>query len=420
MRRFVFSAGLLFLFCESAMAENAASFNAARGSSAVLAPDFQVVASSPDPEHIFLGSPAIAKLPSGRYVVTYDLFGHDAHGCVVLTSDDDCQTWQTRATVDLTWASPFVLGDHLYLLGSRLPTREIAIARSADNGRTWSPPVTLFEGSFRGACVSVIFHNGRVYRAFEGQAPPPDEISSGWTSLVVAGDLAGDLLDPASWRISNAVSYPGTPKSLTQGLHVHDARIKKGKEGWLEGNVLEKDGRLLVLLRTRMQAQTTANMTSVCEVTDDGKQLSNRFLQFYPLPGGQNKFHILRDPQTGIYWAATTQVSDSFQHVDPLLKIGFKGTGGNERRIQVLMYSADAWNWFQAGFVAFTPKLLECFSYGWLMIDGDDLIVLCRSSLGGRNNHDSNKITLHRIERFRELVPKDLFRPIPRVHWNTQ
>ncbi|MFV2065987.1 MAG: hypothetical protein ACC645_03335 [Pirellulales bacterium] len=37
------------------------------------------------------------------------------------------------------------------------------------------------------------------------------------------------------------------------------------------------------------------------------------------------------------------------------------------------MYSADALHWFQAGFVAFTPKLLECFSYSWLMIDGDDI-----------------------------------------------
>ena len=388
------------------------------GSSAVLAPDYQVVARSPDPKTMFLGSPAMVKLPSGRYVVTYDLFDNDPRGCVVLTSDDSCETWKRRATVDLMWASPLLYGGNLYLLGSKMPTRQIAIVRSGDNGETWSPPVTLFEGSYTGACVSVLFHGGHVYRAFEGQSRPADAISSGWTSVVVAGDLGADLLDPASWRISNAVSYPGTPESLTRGLHVQDARIKKGKEGWLEGNVVEKDGRLLILLRTRMQAQTTANLTSVCEVTDDGQQLTNRFLQFYPMPGGQNKFHILRDSQTGIYWTATTQVSDSFQDVERLLKIGFKGTGGNERRIQTLMYSADVLHWFQAGFVAFTPKLMECYSYSWLMIDGEDLIVLCRTSLDGLNNHDSNMITLHRIERFRELVPKDLFRPIPRVNRN--
>jgi hypothetical protein len=168
---------------------------------------------------------------------------------------------------------------------------------------------------------------------------------------------------------------------------------------------------LLVLPRVRMQFQTTASMTAILEVKDQNGQLVLQFLQFHPMPGGQNKFHILRDPQTGLYWTSVTRVTDPFRDVEPLLAMGFKGTGGNERRIQVLMHSADALNWFDAGFVALSPSLLEAFSYAWLMIDGDDLLVMCRTSKGGLNNHDTNLITLHRIREFRQLVPDGLYDP---------
>jgi hypothetical protein len=46
-----------------------------------------------------------------------------------------------------------------------------------------------------------------------------------------------------------------------------------------------------------------------------------------------------------------------------------------------------------------------------LLIDGDDLVVMCRTSQGGLNNHDTNLITLHRIRDFRHLVPERLFAP---------
>ena len=55
---------------------------------------------------------------------------------------------------------------------------------------------------------------------------------------------------------------------------------------------------------------------------------------------------------------------------------------------------------------------------GEVKVDGNDLIVLCRTSLEGLNNHDTNLITLHRIQDFRELVPRNLFRPISTVNWN--
>jgi hypothetical protein len=398
----------LLIICLSVLVLGTLPASAGERGPATLAQDYSVVARSEDPKHVFLGTPAIARLPSGRYVVTYDRFRNDCEGCIVVTSDDCGRTWTEQTRVALQWASPFVIEQSLFLIGNNQEhdARDIAIARSDDGGQTWSPVRVLFQGRYTGAATSVLVHGGRLWRAFE-TCPPGNE---NWKSVVVAGDVNRDLLDPASWRISNEVAYPGTPPALTQGLF-RDPRIKKANDGWLEGNIIERNGRLFVLPRVRMQFQTTANMTAVLEVANDDNQLAIRFLQFYPMPGGQNKFHILRDPQTGLYWTSVTRVTDSFRDVEPLLAMRFKGTGGNERRVQVLMYSADALNWFDAGFVAFSPSLMEAFSYAWLMIDGKDLVVMCRTSQGGLNNHDTNLITLHRVRDFRHLVPEGLFAP---------
>ena len=84
--------------------------------------------------------------------------------------------------------------------------------------------------------------------------------------------------------------------------------------------------------------------------------------------------------------------------------LGFQGPPGNERRILMLMYSLDALNWFQAGCVAMDKNICNSFSYSSQLINGEDLLVLARTSQGGRNQHDTNLITLHRIQDFRRLA----------------
>jgi hypothetical protein len=263
----------LSIICLSVLVWGKLLASAAEGGPATLAKDYFVVARSEDPKHVFLGTPAIARLPNRRYVVTYDRFRNDCEGCIVVISDDRGRTWTEQARVALQWASPFVIEQSLFLIGNnqRHDARDIAIARSDDGGQTWSPLRVLFQGRYTGAATSVLVHGGRLWRAFE-TCPPGNE---NWKSVVVACDLNKDLLDPASWRISNEVAYPGTPPALTQGLF-QDPRIKKANDGWLEGNIIERGGRLFVLPRVRMQFQTTANMTAVLEATDDGNRLALR------------------------------------------------------------------------------------------------------------------------------------------------
>ena len=189
--------------------------------------------------------------------------------------------------------------------------------------------------------------------------------------------------------------------------------------------MVEIRGELYVLLRTRIDVQLTAGITSVCKLEDDGSTMNYRFGQFYPMPGGQNKFKILFDDVSGLYWTCTAVVPDPYQDPKPLAEHGFSGNPGNMRRILMLQYSVDCLNWFQAGCVAMSRNPLESFHYSSQVIDGDDLLVLARSSIGGEhgyrnytwrtghaegkaklpyNNHDSNTITLHRVKNFRSLV----------------
>ena len=107
-----------------------------------------------------------------------------------------------------------------------------------------------------------------------------------------------------------------------------------------------------------------------------------RFLQFYPLPGAQCKFHIVYDPPDDLFWTTVTIPTNTWQDREPLRTLGFQGPPGNERRVLILMYSIDALNWFQAGCVAMDrnpgrfhaglPSLVSSYSFHEIVALGLD------------------------------------------------
>jgi hypothetical protein len=379
---------------------------------------------------ICVGTPDILQLPSGRLIASMELWlkrptSGDEGGidypnhCKIKASDDGGKTWTQISTNGITWGSLFYVKGALYMIGNDPHKRDIRIIRSPDGGESWSQPVTLFDDSrYHGSATPVHVKNGFVYRAFE-------DMNRGSASLVVAGDLSKDLLDPAAWRMSNKVEPPREAPSLSRSAATKKDGRDSGGNWFLEGNVIEIRGELYVLLRTRIDVQLTAGITSVCRLEDDGKTMNYRFVQFYPMPGGQNKFDIVFDKKSGLYWTCTACVPNTYQDPKPLAARGFHGNPGNTRRILMLNYSIDGLNWFQAGCVAMSKNPLESFHYSSQAIDGDDLLVLSRSSLGAAdgyagytwktpytegkaklpyNNHDSNMITLHRVRNFRSLA----------------
>jgi len=379
---------------------------------------------------VCVGSPDIIRLPSGRLIASMELWlkrptsgdegGIDyPHHCKIKASEDGGRTWTQISANGITWGSLFFVKDALHMIGNDPHKRDIRIIRSADGGQTWSEPVVLLSDSrYHGSATPVHVKDGFVYRAFE-------DMDLGSASLVVAGDLSEDLLDPAAWRMSNKVEPPRTTPSLSRQASTKASGRDSGGNWFLEGNVVEIRDELYVLLRTRIDVQLTAGMTSICRLDDDGTTMNYRFVQFHPMPGGQNKFKILHDDVSGLYWTCTTVVPDPYQNPKPLAKRGFHGNPGNTRRILMLNYSIDGLNWFQAGWVAMSKNPLESFHYSSQIVDGDDLLVLSRSSIGGNcgykdytwrtsysegkaklpyNNHDSNMITLHRVKDFRSLA----------------
>ncbi|MDD9948104.1 MAG: hypothetical protein OXU48_01065, partial [candidate division Zixibacteria bacterium] len=212
------------------------------------------------------------------------------------------------------------------------------------------------------------------------------------------------LLDPAAWRMSNHVRFPGIPDVLSQRRYPESGEDKVPADSFLEGNIVRVDGEIRMIMRTIVDGHTTSSLASIGRVEDDGETLDYRFVQFHPMPGAQCKFQIVHDEKDGLYWTTVTLSTNPWQDREPLRRIGFSGPPGNERRILMLMYSVDALNWFQAGCVAMSRSMMESFSYASQVISGDDLLVVARTARGGRNQHDTNLITLHRVKDFHDLA----------------
>ena len=371
----------------------------------MLHTEMRVVAESPDPGRVFVYEPALVNLPSGSLMVTFEHTLIDANAELpqrfrLSVSKDDGRTWRQLPPLDLHSAQPFLHEGKLYLLGNLAIRQNIVILRSNNEGRSWRGPVTLFEGSYWNAPTGVLIKDRRLYRSFNlhENADGTPNLRNYQGCVVIAGDLSRDLLDPDAWRISNRLDYPGTPSLLTRA-----PAAGRRPDHWLESNLVEVKGEIRGFHRLRVPGgaaqglthQSTAGLAAVTGLTDDGTTLEHTFGQFFPIPGAQNKFHIIRDEPSGLYWMAGNIPIDSLGGPP----------GGDDRRILILMYSVDAHNWFQAGCVAMSKNPREAYNYASLLPDGDDLLLAVRTALGGRHSQaKSTHITFHRVRGFRSLA----------------
>ncbi len=371
----------------------------------MLHAEMHVVAESPDPGRLFVYEPALVKLPGGRLLATFEHTLIDANAPVprrfrLAVSEDEGRTWRQLPPLDLHSAQPFVHEGKLYLLGNLAIRRNIVILRSDDEGRSWQGPVTLFEGSYWNAPTGVLIKDRRLYRSFNlhQDADGTPNLRNYRGCVVIAGDLSRNLLDRSAWRMSNRLDYPGTPPLLTRA-----PAGGRRPDHWLESNLVEVKGEIRGFHRLRVPGgaarglthQSTAGLAAVTDLADDGTTLSHTFGQFFPIPGAQNKFHIVRDEPSGLYWMAGNIPVDSLGGPP----------GGDDRRILILMYSADAHNWFQAGCVAMSRNPREAYNYASLLPEGDDLLLAVRTALGGRHSQaKSTHITFHRVRGFRSLA----------------
>jgi hypothetical protein len=397
-----FAAGMSALAPASAAPERPEEAGTHRGP-VQLASDYTVV-TSVTPGERFIHDPGMTLLPSGRVLVAaprWQLKGNE-RSVLIARSSDGGRRWRPLASLPYHDATPFVVNHSLYMFVQPQNWKDVYFTRSEDEGETWANPVKIFEGSYWNTSTGMVTTKDHLYWALD---------ADNWASTVaISADLSKDLLHPSAWRMSNAVRRPETPQTLRRNLFPPaSARWTHQWKGdtWLEPNVVRVNGRIRVILRMIVDEYATANLAAVCDLHDDGERLHLSFGQFDPLPGGQNKFFILYDPVSPLFWMLSNLVTDSqdvFNNHDALIATGYLGGTGNERRFLMLSYSVDASNWFSAGCVARGTNILQSFMYPSASVSGPDLILTSRTSRNGHNQHDADLVTFHRVKNFRSLA----------------
>lgn len=380
-----------------------------------------VVGQSPDPENSYLGSPSLAILADGTYLASHDIFGKKSallHRTWVYQSKDKGKTWSLIADLpDQFWSTLFVHRDALYLLGTAKEYGDIVIRRSTDGGHTWTTPADestglLFRGWYHCGAMPVIAHHGRLWRAVE-EYVGPDGTWDGkyFKAIAISAPEDADLLRAANWSITNGVFF--------SKKWIHGART-----GWLEGNVVtDPEGRLVNIMRLHTHPSPTdkyplegvaagiprLEAAAMLDVGEDGKTLSfDPEKGFFHFPGSQSKFAIRYDPVSGRYWSLVNKITN------PWSGYGEEYPFRTQRNVLMLTSSKDLRHWDERSIILrwkeglpISKKDTVAFQYADWQIDGDDMVALSRTAWGGANGHNSNYITFHRIENFRDRTMKD-------------
>ena len=343
-----------------------------------------VIDHSPAGTGTYLGSPSIAVLTNGFYIVSHDFYGPATKEdrTAIFRSKDAGKTWEKLTDFyGQYWSTIFLHKGALYIIGTNIHNGHIVIRRSTDGGLTWTTPKDRYtgllaaQGQFHCAPVPVVVHNRRIWRAMEDRYPLTGPGSS-LRSFVMSAPVDADLLKAESWIMSNRLEFdqawPGT--------------------AWLEGNiVVTPENKLVNILRVEYQDEEKA---AVVHVSENGKSVrfdpEKDFIDFY---GGTNKFTIRFDPKTERYWSLVSKQKNPEAY----------------RNILTLVSSSDLRNWnVESVILRHADSVKHAFQYiDWLFEDRD-IIAVSRTAyddgLGGAYRaHDANYLTFHRIHNFREL-----------------
>lgn len=389
-----------------------------------LAQDYTVVFHNPDREYYVEGC-GLVRLDHGVLVAAVPVVPRfvwskerrvEHSWTHILSSEDGGKTWNKLSELPYYSACPWVYNGALYMFtnkgGKEYRNDDILLLRSKDGGKTWSEPVALFEGHFWNCHTGMVIRDSTLYWSVDdldiGGVPynSPFDIPLGAQRAprVVAGDLTRDLMDPASWRMSNPAAFPGQAEVL------ENARFMESSSHYLEPNMIDVNGQLRVLVTVKLRGQSTANVCAVLDVTDDGSQLATTFTQYSYMPGGQLKFCVIWDEVSQMFWATANLAVDSQKQLDWKESDELRDQvyaqipGGDDRRFLMLFYGLDGLNWFQAGCIARGGRVNQSFMYAKPVIDGDDLAIISRTCLNAPNRHDADHATFHRVRDFRRLA----------------
>ena len=303
--------------------------------------------------------------------------------------------------------TPFVLDGQMLMFVQETSHKDFQIVSSDDGGSNWSPPQTVVEGPIWNTSTAMVVHPDTLYSAMDYDWPGDNHKGK----VMVRLDRSKSPLDPDAWSMSNIVHRPELPSSLTRNLFPPGESPQLSSNAvsrftWSEPNTVEVGGRIRVFTRCTIDDFATAHIAGVLDYDPQANRLS--FTQFTSWPGAQVKFYVLHDRPQGMYWMLGNLVTNSQDLLgwgERMRETAYYGGPGNERRWLFLHYSIDCLNWFPAGCVARWPgHVHRSFMYPSAVIDGDDLVVMSRTSRDAPNQHDADLCTVHRIRDFRGLA----------------
>ncbi|CAF0762874.1 unnamed protein product [Adineta ricciae] len=389
-----------------------------------------------EPSKIYLGSPSIVRLSSGRLVASHDFFGpgyaSQPRNASVYISDDEGQNWVFNSYIKYSyWTTLAVYKDMIYAIGTDSDENaNIRIHRSSDQGASWNyngndNGIILFRGSYATGPTPIVIADQVMYRAIEAWAAPsrwPNNFQAAIIScnLTKSSSTINDdddpLMSPGNWRITPPMTFnnswiPKTFPNITQ-------------PGYLEGNVVvatspSKQLRIYNILR--FNSAPLANLAIVLELEQTTNTLS--FVSIISFPGGMTKFTIRYDPVLEAYFAFVNPVTQNYYPT--------------QRNILSLSYSKDLLDWKIAadsllyddtGFTVNDSLRYTGFHYvdwqfdnlsssapnrnasciEWNCDGGPDMIYLVRTSYRGANSfHNSNRITYKTLKNYRALIKDD-------------
>ena len=328
----------------------------------------------------YLCSPSLLRLPNGDLLASMDVYAWEQpqNLTLIFISHDDGKTWSHHCELfPCFWGKMFLIKDKLYMLGCSTEYGDLLIGSSDDGGKTWGQPTVLgrgpchngFDGWHR-APMSVLVKDGRVMTDIQYGSWK----SGFFCNAVFSAAEDSNLLDADSWVCSELLDVRKVlPPEYKAGLGI-------------EGNVIfTPDGKIVDFLRY----EWGKNLILSYDVANPEKSLD--FYKIVDFPSTTSKCDIVYDEKSKEYYSIV-----SYLLYEPATK----------RNLLSLIKSKDLEHWELCRHLIdrrYDDPEKVGLQYVNFIIEGDDIVYLCRTAINGANTfHNSNYTTFHKIENFRE------------------
>ena len=336
----------------------------------------------------YLCSPSLLRHPDGYLLASMDLYKTNApqNLTLIFRSDDDGKSWYYLTELyPCFWGKMFLHKGQLYMLAVSTEYGDLLIGRSDDGGKSWGTPTVLLRGSGRRDEAGVhknpqlvVAHNGRLWTSLEWGCWQ----RGGHSVMCASVDENADLLCAENWSFSDPVPYDPDWEGAAVG--------KSG--GCLEGCMtVAPDGTLYNVLRYEIgKCKPSFGKAVVMRPDVIDPEAPMRFEGVIDFPGNHAKFEILYDKRADRYFSIVSYLD---------------ATHPKGRNLLSLISSKDLEHWSLVRHIwdySHLPESQVGFQYVDFIIEGEDILLLSRTSFNGAANfHDANYSVFARLQNFR-------------------